>query len=337
MDKNVFRFNTSSVNYFFESGMSQLKEIVDIKNSIILTDENVYAAHTKRFKNWNTIVLNPGEEFKIQETVDSIIEQLIEMGADRQTTLIGVGGGVITDLAGYVASIYMRGISFGFVPTSLLALVDASIGGKNGIDVGIYKNMVGAIRQPSFILQDLQFLSTLPETEWQNGFAEIIKHACIKDAAMFRNLELNDLAFYIKHKKEVSSLIRRNVLLKAKVVMQDEFERGDRKLLNFGHTLGHALENQYELSHGQAISIGMTYASDLSHKLNGFKSAERVPSVLEKYGLPTYAQFDKDKVINVLKMDKKKEKNFINFILLQKIGKAVIEKISIDQLYSTLS
>ena len=336
MDKKVFRFSTSSVNYFFESGMSQLKEIVDIKNSIILTDENVYAAHTKRFKNWNTIVLKPGEEFKIQETVDSIIEQLIEMGADRQTTLIGVGGGVITDLAGYVASIFMRGISFGFVPTSLLALVDASIGGKNGIDVGIYKNMVGAIKQPSFILQDLQFLSTLPETEWQNGFAEIIKHACIKDAAMFRNLELNDLAFYIKHKKEVSSLIRRNVLLKAKVVMQDEFERGDRKLLNFGHTLGHALENQYELSHGQAISIGMTYASDLSHKLNGFKSTKRVPAVLEKYGLPTYAQFDKDKVIHVLKMDKKKEKNFINFILLQKIGKAVIEKISIDQLYSTL-
>jgi 3-dehydroquinate synthase len=337
MDKKVFRFSTSSVNYFFESGMGQLKEVVDTKNSIILTDENVYAAHTKRFKNWNTIVLKPGEEFKVQETVDSIIEQLIEMGADRQTTLIGVGGGVITDLAGYVASVYMRGISFGFVPTTLLSLVDASIGGKNGIDVGIYKNMVGAIKQPSFILQDLQFLSSLPETEWQNGFAEIIKHACIKDAAMFGNLESKNLAFYKKNKKEVSNLIRRNVLLKAKVVMQDEFEIGDRKLLNFGHTLGHALENQYELSHGQAISIGMTYASDLSHKLNGFKSTERVPAVLEKYGLPTYAQFDKDKVINVLKMDKKKENNFINFILLQKIGKAVIKKISIDQLYSTLS
>jgi 3-dehydroquinate synthase len=336
MDKKTFRFSTSSVNYYFGSGMSQLKEVVDTKNSIILTDENVFAAHSKKFKNWNTIVLKPGEEFKVQDTVDSVIEQLIEMGADRQSTLIGVGGGVITDLTGYIASIYMRGISFGFIPTTLLALVDASIGGKNGIDVGVYKNMVGAIKQPSFILQDLQFLNTLPEQEWQNGFAEIIKHACIKDAAMFRNLESKDLAFYIKNKKEISSLIRRNVLIKTRVVMQDEFEKGDRKLLNFGHTLGHALENQYELSHGQAISIGMTYASDLSLKVNGFKSAERIPGVLQQYGLPAYAQFDKDKVINVLKMDKKKENNYINFILLEKIGKAVIEKISIDQLYSTL-
>lgn len=336
MDKKTFRFSTSSVNYYFGSGMSQLKEVVDTKNSIILTDENVFAAHSKKFKNWNTIVLKPGEEFKVQDTVESVIEQLIEMGADRQSTLIGVGGGVITDLTGYIASIYMRGISFGFIPTTLLALVDASIGGKNGIDVGVYKNMVGAIKQPSFILQDLQFLNTLPEQEWQNGFAEIIKHACIKDAAMFRNLESKDLAFYIKNKKEISSLIRRNVLIKTRVVMQDEFEKGDRKLLNFGHTLGHALENQYELSHGQAISIGMTYASDLSLKVNGFKSAERIPGVLQQYGLPAYAQFDKDKVINVLKMDKKKENNYINFILLEKIGKAVIEKISIDQLYSTL-
>jgi len=336
MDKKTFRFTGTSVNYFFESGISQLKEVVDAKNAVILTDENVFAAHTKKFKNWNTIVLKPGEEYKIQGTVDSVIEQLIEMGADRQTTLIGIGGGVITDLAGYIASIYMRGISFGFIPTTLLSLVDASIGGKNGIDVGVYKNLVGAIKQPAFILQDLQFLNTLPEAEWQNGFAEIIKHACIKDAPMFRQLESHDLNFYIKNKREASILIRRNVLIKTKVVMQDEFEKGDRKLLNFGHTLGHALENQYELSHGQSISIGMTYASELSRNLIGFKNAEKVPKVLEQYGLPTYARYDKDKVINVLKMDKKKEKDAINFILLEKIGKAVIEKIAIDQLYSTL-
>jgi len=336
MDKKTFRFTGTSVNYFFESGISQLKEVVDVKNAVILTDEHVYAAHTNKFKNWNTIVLKPGKEYKVQGTVDSVIEQLIEMGADRQTTLIGIGGGVITDLAGYIASIYMRGISFGFIPTTLLSLVDASIGGKNGIDVGVYKNLVGAIKQPAFILQDLQFLNTLPEAEWQNGFAEIIKHACIKDAPMFRQLESHDLNFYIKNKREASSLIRRNVLIKTKVVMQDEFEKGDRKLLNFGHTLGHALENQYELSHGQSISIGMTYASELSRMLIGFKNAEKVPKVLEQYGLPTYARYDKDKVINVLKMDKKKEKDAINFILLEKIGKAVIEKIAIDQLYSTL-
>ncbi len=139
----------------------------------------------QRFKGWNTIVLKPGEEYKVQATVDAVIEELIDMEADRKTTLVGVGGGVVTDITGYVASVYMRGISFGFIPTSVLALVDASIGGKNGIDVGVYKNMVGVIRQPAFLLYDMVFLKSLPQTEWENGFAEIIKHACIKDAAMF--------------------------------------------------------------------------------------------------------------------------------------------------------
>ncbi|MGZ3912014.1 MAG: 3-dehydroquinate synthase, partial [Flavisolibacter sp.] len=155
MQKKSFRFGTVSVDYYFEAGISRLKEITDPKNTILLTDENVFSQHPKRFKNWNTIVLKPGEDYKVQATVDSIVEQLIEMEADRKTTLVGVGGGVITDLTGYVASIYMRGIRFGFVPTTILSLVDASIGGKNGIDVGVYKNMVGIIRQPSFILHDL--------------------------------------------------------------------------------------------------------------------------------------------------------------------------------------
>ena len=142
-----------------------------------------------------------GEEYKVQATVDTIIEQLIAMEADRKTTLVGIGGGVVTDITGYVASVYMRGITFGFVPTTFLAMVDASIGGKNGIDVGVYKNMVGIIRQPSFILHDLIFLNTLPQSEWENGFAEIIKHACIKDAAMFRELETNSLKKYQDGKK----------------------------------------------------------------------------------------------------------------------------------------
>ncbi|HTM93673.1 MAG TPA: 3-dehydroquinate synthase, partial [Flavisolibacter sp.] len=277
-----------------------------------------------------------GEEHKNQATVNSVIDQLIEMEADRKTVLVGVGGGVVTDITGYVASIYMRGISFGFVPTSLLAMVDASIGGKNGIDVGVYKNMVGIIRQPSFLLFDTSLLQTLPDQEWRNGFAEIIKHASIKDAAMFKQLEQNHVAYYQKKKKELGDLVKRNALLKTKVVQLDEFEKADRKLLNFGHTLGHALENQYGFSHGQAISIGMAYASQLSQKLAGFKSVDRVIDLLDKYGLPTFTEFDKDKVINVLKMDKKKTKDSINFILLEKIGKAFIKEISIQQLYENL-
>jgi len=337
MKKHTYKFSNSSVDYYLAWGISHLKEIVDQRNTIIVTDENVFNAHTKRFKGWNVIVLKPGEEYKIQDTANTVIEQLIAMEADRKTILVGVGGGVITDMTGYVASVYMRGIKFGFLPTTLLSMVDASIGGKNGIDLGVYKNIVGIIRQPAFILHDLIFLNTLPQSEWENGFAEIIKHACIKDAAMFRELESNSLKKYQARKKSVCELIQRNAILKTKLVQQDEFEKGDRKLLNFGHTLGHALENQYELSHGQAISIGMTYASHISQQLNGFKDTGRVVDLLEKYGLPTYATFDKQKVFDVLKMDKKREKAEMNYVLLEKIGKGVVKSIPLKELESIIN
>jgi len=332
MKKLTYKFSNSSVDYYFAGGISHLKEIVDKDNTTIITDENVYNAHTKRFKNWNCIVLKPGEEYKVQSTVDEVIDQLIEMEADRKTTLVGVGGGVITDLTGYVASVYMRGISFGFIPTSLLAMVDASIGGKNGIDVGVYKNMVGVIRQPKFILHDMVFLNSLPQTEWENGFAEIIKHAAIKDAAMFHELESTTLKKYQSRQTSICELVQRNAIIKTKVVRNDEFEKGERRLLNFGHTLGHALENQYELSHGQAISIGMTYASVISEKITGFKESDRVTDLLAKYHLPTFADFDKRKVFDVLKMDKKRERKEMNYVMLEKIGKGVVGSIPLKQL-----
>jgi 3-dehydroquinate synthase len=332
MKKTTYTFSHSSTVYYFDSAFSQLKNIVDKKNAIIITDENIFAHHGKKLKNWNCIVLKPGEEFKIQATVDAIIEQLIAMEADRKTTLVGMGGGVVTDITGYTASVYMRGINFGFVPSSLLAMVDASIGGKNGIDVEVYKNMVGTIRQPSFILHDHTLLKTLPQNEWENGFAEIIKHACIKNAAMFRQLEANSIVIYQRNKKLLNDLVRQNAILKTKLVQQDEFEKGERKLLNFGHTLGHALENQYELSHGQAISIGMTYASVISEQITGFKEAGRVARMLLQYDLPTFAAFDKKKVFEVLKMDKKRERKEINYVLLDKIGKGIIKSISLNQL-----
>ncbi len=337
MIKQTFKFSQASTNIYFANGISHLKEIIDVKQAIFLTDENVFAAHTKKFKGYNTIVLKAGEAFKIQSTVDNIIEQLIAFEADRTTILVGVGGGVITDITGYVASVYMRGIQFGFIPTTLLALVDASIGGKNGIDMGVYKNIVGVTKQPSFILHDLIFLNSLPEAEWQNGFAEIIKHACIKDTAMFNDLKKHDLKYYTSKKKETCLLIQRNAKIKLKVVQADEFEQADRKLLNFGHTLGHSLENQYELSHGQAIAIGMTYASEISKQILGFKQTENVVAVLEQYGLPTYASFDKNKVFNVLKMDKKRANNDIHYVLLEKIGKAILLPIPLLDLEKIIS
>ncbi len=337
MTKQTYKFSSSSTAFYFDSKISQLKNIVDQKTAVIITDENVFNAHSGKFKNWNTIVLKPGEEYKVQLTADTIIDQLIELKADRKTVLIGVGGGVITDLTGYVASIFMRGIPFGFVPTTVLAMVDASIGGKNGVDVGVYKNLVGTICQPQFILHDHNFLSSLPINEWRNGFAEIIKHACIKDATMFRELKVNSIEVYQKKKKSFAELVRRNAILKIKVIQRDEFEQGERKLLNFGHTLGHALENQYELSHGQAISIGMTYAAKISEQLYGFKQANSVIDLLEQYELPTFAAFDNKKVFEVLKLDKKRERSQISFILLERIGKGTIKQLPLNQLEKIIS
>lgn len=306
------------------------------ENTFFVTDENVFNLHQKKF-NKNTIVINAGEAFKTQATVDKIIQQLINLKANRQSTLVGVGGGVVTDITGYIASTFMRGIDAGFVPTTLLALVDASIGGKNGIDVGIYKNMVGTITQPKFILHDYSFLKTLPQKEWQNGFAEIIKHACIRDAKIFGQLQENSVSFYQKSLTQLSVLIQQNAMLKNNIVAKDVFEKGDRKLLNFGHTLGHALENQYQLSHGEAISIGMVFACKLSEELLGFKNTDLVIELLQQYGLPKTFKFNASKAFEVFAMDKKREKDFINFILLNKIGKASIVEIKLKQLEKMLA
>ncbi|GAO43275.1 3-dehydroquinate synthase [Flavihumibacter petaseus] len=324
MEKKSIRIGQAVTDYYFGGGLKQLATVTDKRHTVVLTDENLYGIYEKQLKGWKTIVLPPGEAHKQQSTVDGVMNQLIGAEADRKSTLVGLGGGVITDLAGYIGATYLRGIRVGFIPGSLLAMVDASIGGKNGVDVGVYKNLVGTIRQPSFLLFDAALLQSLPENEWQNGFAEIIKHACIKDAAMFRELEATDIAGYRKNKKALAALLRRNALLKTKVVQKDETEQGDRKLLNFGHTLAHALENLFQLSHGEAVAIGMAYASEISASELGFRQAERVKRVIAQYGLPTKLSFDPDPVFDILKHDKKRERDSLHYILLERIGKGVV-------------
>lgn len=337
MTKKTVQFSKSSTTFYFNAGINKLKEIVDVKHTILLVDETVFTQHEKRFKGWQTIIIQSGERYKQQSAVDKIIKHLVDLGADRTTTLIGVGGGVATDITGYVASVFMRGIKFGFIPTTILAMVDASIGGKNGVDVGVYKNMVGTINQPSFILHDLVFLNTLPETEWQNGFAEIIKHACIKDAAMFKTLEANSLKKYQSNKTLLCDLIQRNALLKTNVVAKDEFETGDRKLLNFGHTFGHAIENTYKLSHGYAVAVGMVMACLISEQYQNFKDTNRVVELIKKYGLPVHQSYNAKKVIDIMKADKKKVKNVINYVLMQKIGKAVVQPIAMNEIENLIT
>ncbi len=326
------KFSNSTVEFVLDGKFATIAKMVDKANAIYITDENVYALHQKQFKGKPTIVVPAGEVHKQQATVDFIIEALLNFGANRQSVLIGVGGGVVTDMVGYVAGIFMRGVAFGFVPTTILAMVDASIGGKNGIDVGVYKNMVGLIRQPNFILFDHSFLATLPSYQWENGFAEIIKHAAIKDAKMMKELNENNLAFYQKNKKALAALIQKNVEIKVKVVQKDEFEKGDRKLLNFGHTLGHAIENEHALLHGHAISVGMVYAAKISQVLQGFTGTGLLVETLKNYGLPTAMHFDLAQAMAVMQKDKKKANAGMQYVLLNKIGKGVYETIPMKTL-----
>src|SRR5580658_5849056 len=332
MNKLQYKFSGKTTTWYLDADFGFLEKLVDKDHAVLITDEHVFARQQRRFGGWNTIVINAGEQFKVQATVDSIIGQLINLQADRKTVLVGVGGGVVTDIAGYVAAIYMRGLPFGFVPTSILSMVDAAIGGKNGIDVGLYKNMVGTIRQPQWLVYDYSLLKTLPKEEWVNGFAEVIKHAAIKDAALFRELEKNKLSTYQRDKAALAKLIRRNVTIKSAVVGKDEFEQGERRLLNFGHTLGHAVENLYELSHGQAVSIGMTVACMISEAYTEFRETNRVIAVLKKYGLPTLAEFDAREVMNVLRMDKKKVKDSISYVMLNKIGQGTVKVVGLTEL-----
>ena len=333
-----FQFPGKLVSAYFDANFANLEKLVKKESTILVTDRNIFEKQKNKFAGWKTIVVNAGEQFKNQKTVDEIIGQLIELNADRQSFLVGVGGGVITDITGFAASVYMRGIRFGFVPTSILGMVDASIGGKNGIDIGVYKNLVGIIRHPDFLLYDYSLLETLPHEEWINGFAEIIKHGCIKDDNMFHELEKKSLNDFIISNDEIGNLVERNVDIKYKVVASDEFETGERKLLNFGHTIGHAIENTAKLPHGSAISIGMIAASIISEKINGFSNEQtkKVKALLSKYHLPVAFDFNKEvkeKTWQVLLHDKKKAGSDMNFIVLDEIGKASVKKISLNDLH----
>lgn len=334
MHKAEYKFSQKTVSCYFDADFANIGSCAGDAPIIIVTDKNVYEHHKDKLSAYPVIQIPPGESFKNQATVDFIINELIKLGAQKRSFLVAVGGGVVTDITGYVASVYMRGLRFGFVPTSILAMVDAAIGGKNGIDVGVYKNMVGTILQPEFIFYDYSFLQTLPVKEWVNGFAEIIKHACIKDKLLFAVLEKYNLHNYQVDKTLVAELIEKNVEIKTSIVTKDEFETGERKLLNFGHTIGHAIENLHSIPHGHAVSIGMVAACNLSEKLNGFHfgDAAKIVKLLNQYHLPVDIETDHEKVFDVLKMDKKRKDEGIHFILLKNIGEAEIKFISLDLL-----
>lgn len=339
MQSADFYFSGKQVHCYFDGSFSLLPELYPARRFFIITDENLFSEYRDLLSPHSVFVVSPGEKSKVQETADSILERLIELEADRNIMIIGFGGGVITDLAGYVASLFKRGVGLGLVPSSLLAMVDAAIGGKNGINKGMVKNIIGTIYQPDFILFDYSLLKTLPREEWVNGFAEIIKHACIRDEMMFSMLERHTMDDFMSDLSLTASLVERNARLKLSIVTADEHDTDIRLLLNFGHTIGHAIENLHDLSHGHAVSIGMVAACSLSEKHMDFplEEGKRIVGLLQRYHLPVDFESDSDRVFEVMKKDKKREGDFIRFILLQKIGDALVKQISLGNLKENLN
>lgn len=339
MKNKQYIFSGKSVSYYFDEAISRLSLYADPARTILVVDDQVEHFHGERLKDWRRIIVRGNEGSKEIRTLEKVIRDLIQYEADRKTMLIGIGGGVVTDLTGFAASIYMRGIPYAFVPTTLLAQVDASIGGKNGIDFGEYKNMLGVIRQPEFLLFDYEVLNTLPETEWYNGFAEIIKYACILDAKLFEFLEKN-IGKALAHDKEVIAfLVERSAEIKSLIVQEDEFEGGKRKLLNFGHTVGHAVERIEHIPHGQAVAKGMGIASQFSEKLSGLapEERERIIHLIRAYHLPVEIHSAVADISRYFTMDKKREKESIYFILLKKVGEAIVDPLPLHQLNELLA
>ncbi len=271
------------------------------------------------------IVVPAGEPSKCFAQLEQIVREMIRAGLDRKAFLIALGGGVIGDLAGFAAAIHFRGIPYLQVPTTVLAQVDSSVGGKTGINTAEGKNLIGAFHQPKLVLADVDTLGTLPRRAWNEGFAEIIKHAAIQDATMLPLIREVAVG-----KGKLSELIARNVAIKGRIVAADEFEtKGLRALLNFGHTIGHAIEScagYGELLHGEAIALGMKAALHLSCKHTGLTSAAagEINDLIAMFHLPTHlpATMTDAAILEKLSRDKKFEQGQIRFVLLDSIGSA---------------
>lgn len=319
---------------FIGERLNGLPDYLPPGRAIAITDDNLLRLYRSELPSLPVLSIGSGESFKNLETVKNLYETLLDLEADRSTFLVGIGGGVVCDVAGFVASTFMRGLRFGFVATTLLAQVDASIGGKNGVNLGGFKNLVGCFRQPEFVLCDLGMLDSLPAGEVANGMAEIVKHALIADAGMFAFLEEHAGHALALDPTTIEQLVGRSVAIKAGVVARDERESGERRILNFGHTFGHALEKIGGWSHGEAVSIGMVLAAGLSVKMGRLSAAayERIIALLRRLRLPVAAAADPVQVLEALRRDKKREAAVIRFVLLDDIGQASVKEIGIREL-----
>jgi 3-dehydroquinate synthase len=319
-----------------------IRRVLPVGKCALITDSNIAPLYAETVRNSLeragfaviTVVVPAGEKSKSLSQTESVCNELIAGGLDRHAHVVGLGGGVVGDLAGFVASVYHRGIPHVQIPTTVVAQVDSSIGGKTGVNAGRGKNLIGSFHQPSLVVADCATLETLPKREFDEGMAEIIKHAAIRDAGMFDEIENLSRA-------ELPTLIARNVKIKALIVVEDERETSDlRALLNFGHTIGHAIENAAGYGrylHGEAISLGLAAALHLSVKKAGLpqKDADRVRAALEMFHLPLQLPEDitTADLLAALRLDKKFREGAIRFVLTESLGSAFVsDKITMDDL-----
>jgi 3-dehydroquinate synthase len=303
----------------------------------IITDTNVGKRYAKAaFNSLATagfspalIIVQPGEAAKSLKTVQSCYDQLAGHRLERKSFIVALGGGVVGDLAGFLAATYLRGLAFVQVPTTLLAQVDSSVGGKVGVNLKAGKNLVGAFHQPKLVLCDLDTLKTLPDREFRAGLAEVIKYGIIYDGKLFAQLERNMPKLLERDSKALAVVVARCCEIKAEVVGQDETEKGLRAILNFGHTIGHAIENisgYGKFLHGEAISIGQVAAAKLSHAVLGLpeRDVERIENLFRRAGLPVRTRLNsskRQKLIAAMRLDKKVSDGEIKFVLGERIGR----------------
>ena len=317
--------------------LKTFSELTENKEVLLVYDKNIsepVLSETESIlkplsNDFLTIGLDASEENKSQGSIEAIHNLLLDRGFSRQCVLVGLGGGIICDLCGFAAATYQRGVDFILLPTTLLAQVDASVGGKTAINHAKGKNMIGAFHQPVKVLIDTNFLSTLPEREIKSGMVEMIKHGIIEDQDYFDWLEENLDQITKLEEPIMCEAIKRSVEIKSNIVSQDEKESGVRAILNFGHTFGHGIEliGKYkEYNHGEAVALGILSAAKLSQMTEGLSSecVERIYSVFSKAGIrtTTLTEIDAEDLYSAMQSDKKKQGKDLNFIVLEKIGKA---------------
>ncbi len=334
MKKHEIQVSSGHSQICVGESIQNLAHYLGSGKKVVITDPNVRCFHGSHFSDYDSMDIESGEQNKTLETVEKIYEKFLEWELDRSSFVTAIGGGIICDVAGFAASTFMRGIDFGFVPSTLLAQVDASIGGKNGVNFRGYKNLVGVFNQPQFVLCDTDLLSTLPESELANGMAEVVKHALIQSASLFEFLEQEWTSLLALQKDALEKIINDSIVIKSWIVQSDALEKGERKKLNFGHTLGHAIEKEIQLSHGEAISIGMVMASKISaaRGMLSLQEVDHITSILKNLKLPTELPSGRELLLEAVKKDKKRRGEDIHFVLLSEIGKAEVTPMTYNEL-----